>query len=83
MVYGQTYTLWMGMSSLKPDIPGNYTFVVKNLGPSPVDVDIIYGSVPSQTTITTYNVTNTRTTKHNLELYLFLGMLISLILLVK
>jgi hypothetical protein len=47
---------------LKPEIAGEYTFTVKNIGDSPVDVGITYGSSPSQTTITTHNVTNTRTT---------------------
>jgi hypothetical protein len=47
---------------LKPHITGKYTFTVKNIGDSLVDVGITYGSLSSQTTITTHNVTNTQTT---------------------
>lgn len=49
-------------SGLKPYVPGKYTFGIKNLGNSTIDLGIDYGSFPSQTTITTQNVTNTRTT---------------------
>jgi hypothetical protein len=48
----------------KSDIPGKYTFTVKNIGDSPVNVRIEYGLLPplSPPTITTHNVTNSRTT---------------------
>jgi len=47
---------------ITPHIAGEYRFTVKNLGNSTADLGITYGSSPSQTTITTHNVTNTRTT---------------------
>jgi hypothetical protein len=47
---------------LTPHIAGEYRFTVKNLGNSTGDLNIEYGSVPSQTTLTTHNVTNNRTT---------------------
>ncbi len=56
------YILSNTTTGLKPEIPGKYTFNIKNIGDSPVDVGITYGSLPSQTTVTTHNVTNTRTT---------------------
>jgi hypothetical protein len=56
------YILSNTTTGLKPEIPGKYTFNIKNLGNSPIDLGIDYGSLPSQTTITTDNVTNTRTT---------------------
>jgi hypothetical protein len=59
----QTFNFWPTIyPPLKPHIAGEYTFTVKNIGDSPVDVGITYGSSPSQTTVTTHNVTNTRTT---------------------
>jgi hypothetical protein len=46
-----------------PDIAGKYTFTIKNIGDSPVNVRIQYGITSiSPPTITTHNVTNTRTT---------------------
>ena len=54
-------TLANTTTQLKPVIPGKYTFIIKNTGNSPIDVGITYGSFP-YTTITTHNVTNTRTT---------------------
>lgn len=63
--YGQTVTFWPfgnTTSALKPDIPGQYTFIIKNLGNNPTDMGITYGSLPSQTSIVSHNVTNTRTT---------------------
>ena len=57
----QTVNFIAGPSSL-PHIAGKYTFTIKNMGDSPVNVRIEYGSLPSDTTVTTHNVTNTRTT---------------------
>ncbi len=57
------------MSSLIPDISGKDTFTIKNMGDSPVNVRIEYGSlapIEPQTTIT-QNVTNTRTTAAQFE----------------
>jgi hypothetical protein len=59
--YGQSS--WLELDEpLKPDIAGKYTYFIKNIGNSPVEVGIKYGSDPSETTITTQNVTNTKTT---------------------
>ncbi len=69
-----TLPLWMlnsGTSSdsysfsirpFTPHLAGEYRFTVKNLGNSTEDLGITYGSFPSETTVTTHNVTNTRTT---------------------
>jgi hypothetical protein len=61
---GDSYTFFPTLKAapLTPHIPGEYGFTVKNLGNSTGDLNIEYGSSPSQTTITTHNVTNTRTT---------------------
>lgn len=46
-----------------PDIVGKYTFTIKNIGGSPVNVRENYGVTSLGTrTSTTYNLTNTRTT---------------------
>jgi hypothetical protein len=48
----------------KPHIPGKYTFTIKNVGNSPINVRIEYGNLPPlrPPTIITHDVTNTRTT---------------------
>lgn len=46
----------------KPDITGKYTLSIYNLGNSPASIGGLFGDLPSLTTITTHNVTNTRTT---------------------
>jgi hypothetical protein len=38
---------------LKPDVPGKYTFGVRNLGNNTIDLGIDYGSFPSQTAVIT------------------------------
>jgi hypothetical protein len=46
----------------KPDIAGKYTFILKNIGSSPFDAGITYGSATSYTKVVTQHLANTKTT---------------------
>lgn len=46
----------------KPTIAGKYTFILKNIGSSPFDADITYGSDTSYTKVVTQHLDNTKTT---------------------
>jgi hypothetical protein len=50
------------LTTFKPDIAGKYTLRIYNLGDRPVSLGALLNNIPPQTTVTTHNMTNTRTT---------------------